>query len=495
MNGLQQKNEETAAVSRSQATRTNTAGIPINKEECDVRAGKRGPLLMSNTRLYERNSIFNRERIPERVVHANGSGAFGTFRVTKDVTKYTKAKFLSEVGKETPMVARFSTVAGESGFADADRDVRGFGLRFYTEEGNFDCVGNNTPIFFLRDPTKFQDFIHSQKRNPRTHLRDWERRWDWWSQAPESIHQVLILFSDRGIPKDYRHMHGYGSHTFSMINDDNERVWIKWHFRTQQGYETLMEDEAMKLRGENPDSSQQDLFESIQNKDFPKWQVCIQVMTDKQAQEFKFDPFDLTKVWSHQDFPLIEVGEFELNRNPDNYFADIEQLAIHPGNLPPGLGASPDPVLQIRMIAYTDAANYRIGVNHAQLPVNRPKCPVAHNVYQDGTMNATANNGGEANYNPNSFETPQDMDQEQDPPLELHGDARKYATGKPDDIYEQPRALFQLLGEDEQHRMYSNIAGKLAGIKQEIIDRQLDIFDHVDEELGRGVRKAMEQSE
>ena len=369
---------------------TTASGRPYAENENTMSVGSRGPLLLQDYILHEKMAHFNRERIPERVVHAKGSGAFGTFTVTHDITKYTKAKLFSKIGKETKVLLRFSTVGGEKGSADTERDPRGFAIKFYTEEGNWDLVGNNTPVFFIKDPKKFGDFIHTQKRDPRTNCKSPTMMWDYWSLNPESLHQVMILMSDRGTPYGYRHMNGYGSHTFSMINVNNERVWVKFHFKTAQGIKNFVNDDAAAMKGKDPDFAQRDLVEAIDNKDFPKWNVKIQVMTDEQAKAFRFNPFDLTKIWPHADFPLIDVGVLELNQVPKNYFAEIEQSAFAPAHVVDGIGYSPDKMLQGRLLSYPDAHRHRLGGNYEQIPVNR--CPYAVNNYQrDGAMAVNGN--------------------------------------------------------------------------------------------------------
>jgi catalase len=380
---------------------TTSAGIAVGDNQNALTAGPRGPLLVQDWQLFEKHAHFNRERIPERVVHAKGSGAYGTFTVTQDVTRYTKAAIFSAVGKKTECFARFSTVAGERGAADAERDVRGFALKFYTEAGNWDLAGNNTPVFFVRDPYKFPDFIHTQKRDPATNLRCNTMQWDFWSLSPESLHQVTILFSDRGLPKSFRHMHGFGSHTYSFINAQNERCWVKFHFKTMQGIANLTDAESAQLIGRDRESHQRDLYQSIAKGDFPKWRVMVQVMPERDAEKTLYNPFDLTKVWPHGDYPLIEVGVMELNRNPENYFAEVEQSAFSPANVVPGISHSPDKMLQFRIFSYADAHRYRLGVNYESLPVNRPRCPVA-TYYRDGTLRFDDNSGGSVNYEPNS---------------------------------------------------------------------------------------------
>ncbi|HEX8786128.1 MAG TPA: catalase, partial [Telluria sp.] len=374
---------------------TTASGIPVADDQNSITAGPRGPVLLQDVHLIEKLQHFNRERIPERVVHAKGSGAYGSFTVTHDITQYTKARLFSQVGKQTATFLRFSTVGGEKGSADTERDPRGFAVRFYTEEGNWDLVGNNTPTFFLKDGIKFPDFIHTQKRDPQTNLKSSQMMWDFWSRAPESLHQVTSLFSDRGTPDGYRHMDGFGSHTYSLINEDGQRVWVKWHFKTQQGIRNLGAQEAVRLAGVDPDYAQRDLFKAIASGDFPRWRVEIQVMDEAQRARWEartgWDAFDLTKVWPQGEFPRMPVGILELNRNPDNYHADVEQAALSPSNIVPGMGYSPDKMLQARLFAYHDAQLYRVGTNHQHLPVNRPRCPF-HNQQRDGAM-AIANGG------------------------------------------------------------------------------------------------------
>jgi catalase len=423
-------------------------------------------------------------------VHAKGSGAFGTFTVTKDITKYTKAKIFSAVGKQTPCLVRFSTVAGERGAADAERDVRGFAIKFYTEEGNWDLVGNNTPVFFVRDPYKFPDFIRTQKRDPRTNLRNPTAMWDFWSLSPESLHQVTILFSDRGLPKSYRHMNGYGSHTYSFINAGNQRVWVKFHFKTLQGIQTLTEAEAEQIVGRDRESHQRDLYESIERGEFPKWRLMVQIMTEAEAKRTPYNPFDLTKVWPHGDFPLHEVGIMELNRNPENYFAEIEQAAFSPANVVPGIGHSPDKMLQFRIFSYADAHRYRLGVNYEQLPVNRPVCPV-HTYHRDGAMRFDSNGGGSVNYEPNSFGGPKENPAYKEPPLELAGAADRYDHRAGNDDYTQAGNLYRLLPAAEKQRLHQAIAGTMKGVPAEIVERQLAHFAKADPAYAEGVRAAL----
>jgi catalase len=466
---------------------TTNDGVPIGMQQA-LTAGARGPVLLQDVALLEQMQHFNRERIPERVVHAKGSGAFGTFTVTNDVTQYTKAAFLSKVGKKTEMFARFSTVAGERGAADAERDVRGFALKFYTEEGNWDMTGNNTPVFFVRDPYKFQMFIHTQKRDPRTNLRCMDMQWDFWSLCPESLHQVTILFSDRGIPAGYRFMHGFGSHTYSLINARNQRVWCKFHFKTQQGIKNLSDEEATRIIGEDRESHQRDLFEAIERAEFPKWRMFIQVMTQEQADGFRWNPFDLTKVWPHREFPLIEVGVVELNRNSDNYFADVEQAAFNPSALVPGIGASPDKMLQARLMSYADTHLYRLGVNYRELPVNRPRCAVA-SYMRDGAMATARDYAGRPNYWPNSREgTPQPDERFKDPAWEL-GEVivDRYDSTKDHDDFTQAGDLYRLFDDAQRDRLTTRIAGVLRQARPVVQQRQLPHFFAADPDYGRRV--------
>jgi catalase len=466
---------------------TTADGTPIADNQNALTAGARGPLLMQDVQLLEQMQHFNRERIPERVVHAKGSAAYGTFTVTNDVTRYTRAAFLSEVGKQTETFLRFSTVAGERGAADAERDVRGFALKFYTEEGNWDMVGNNTPVFFVRDPYKFAQFIHTQKRHPQTNMRDMNMQWDFWSLCPESLHQVTILFSDRGLPRSYRHLNAYGSHTYSLINADGERVWCKFHFKTLQGIACMTDAEATALVGTDRESHQRDLFEAIERGDYPKWRFCIQVMTEAQAEQFQWNPFDLTKVWPHADFPLIEVGILELNRNPENYFAEVEQASFSPSATVPGISWSPDKMLQARLMSYADAHRYRVGNNYQQLPVNKPRCPVMH--YQRDGMMSVGQGGNTPNYFPNSDAgAPKDHAVYREPALPLGEVAvDRYNSREGHDDYTQVGNLYRLMPSDEQDRLHKAIAGALGQARPDIQMRQLCHFFQADIEYGRGV--------
>lgn len=471
-------------------TLTTTAGAPVADNQNSQSAGPRGPLLLQNVHLIEKLAHQNRERIPERVVHAKGSAAYGTFTVTHDVTKYTRAKVFAEVGKQTEVLLRFSTVAGERGAADAERDVRGFALKFYTEEGNWDLVGNNTPVFFIRDPMKFPDFIRTQKRHPATNMRSATAMWDFWSLSPESLHQLTILFSDRGLPRGYRHINGYGSHTYSFLNADGERFWVKFHFKTQQGHAHWTNEEAAKVVGDDRESSQRDLYDAIARGDFPKWSVFVQVMPETEAETTPYNPFDLTKVWPHGDYPLIPVGELELNRNPDHYFAEVEQASFSPSNIVPGIGFSPDKMLQGRLFAYADAHRYRVGTHYESLPVNRPRCPV-HTYHADGPMRFDAPKGSDAYYEPNSFGGPAQATEVKEPPLRIDGDADAYDHRAGNDDFAQPRALFALFDDGQEQRLFSNIAAAMAGVPEDIVRRQVALFTQVDPAYGEGVAKAV----
>ena len=477
---------------------TTASGIPVEDNQNSLTAGPRGPLLLQDFHLIEKLQHFNRERIPERVVHAKGSGAYGTFTVTHDIRHLTKARLFAAVGKQTETFVRFSTVGGERGSADTERDPRGFAIRFYTEEGNWDLAGNNTPMFFIKDPIKFPDFVHTQKRDPQTNLKSPTMMWDFWSRAPESLHQVTMLFSDRGTPDGYRHMDGFGSHTYSLINAGGERVWVKWHFKTQQGIRNLSAAEAQRLAGSDPDYAQRDLFDAIARGDFPRWNVFVQVMSDEQRIAWEartgWNAFDLTKVWPHGDFPRIPVGVLELNRNPKNYHAEVEQAAFSPANVVPGLGYSPDKMLQGRLFAYHDAQLYRVGTNHQHLPVNRPRCPF-HHQQRDGAMAGTGadNNGGSApNYHTIDAAgvTTQGFGHG-DPGWAVEGTAGRHDPRGRDDDTTQAGNLFRLLPAAEKQNLFDNIASAMAGVAAEIQARQLAHFDRADAAYGAGVRAAL----
>ncbi|MYI90172.1 MAG: catalase [Gammaproteobacteria bacterium] len=473
-------------------TLTTTAGAPVADNQNSVTAGPRGPVLLQDYQLIEKLAHQNRERIPERVVHAKGWGTYGTFKVTDDISDYTNASIFSEVGKETPLLIRFSTVAGELGAADAERDVRGFAVKFYTDEGNWDLVGNNTPVFFIRDPLKFPDFIRTQKRHPRTNLRSPTAMWDFWSLSPESLHQVTILMSDRGLPTAPMYMNGYGSHTFSFWNDDGERFWVKFHFKTQQGHKHFTNAEAAQVIGESRESYQEQLYSAIEDGEYPRWTLFVQIMPETDAAKTSYNPFDLTKVWPHGEYPLIKVGEVDLNRNPDNYFSEIELAAFSPSNVVRGIGFSPDKVLQARIFAYADAHRYRLGTHYEALPVNAPRCPV-HHYHKDGSMRFFANDTGDSNayYEPNSIDGPAENARYIEPPMAIEGDVQRYDHREGNDDYSQPGALFQLFDEAQRQRLFSNIAEAMQGVPEDIVYRQLGHFQKAHPEYALGVAKAL----
>ena len=470
---------------------TTVAGAPVVDNQNAMTAGPRGPMLLQDVWFLEKLAHFDREVIPERRMHAKGSGAFGTFTVTHDITRYTKAKIFSEIGKTTEMFVRFSTVAGERGAADAERDIRGFAMKYYTEEGNWDLVGNNTPVFFLRDPLKFPDLNHAVKRDPRTNMRSAKNNWDFWTSLPEALHQVTITMSERGIPLSYRHMHGFGSHAYSMINDRNERVWVKFHLVTQQGIKTLTDAEAAALVARDRESHQRDLYEAIERGDFPRWKMFIQVMTAEQAEKMRYNPFDLTKVWHKGEFPLQEVGFFELNRNPDNYFADVEQAAFNPANIVPGIGFSPDKMLHGRLFSYGDAQRYRLGVNHHQIPVNAPRCPV-NSYHRDGQMRVNDNAGSTLGYEPNSYGEWQEQPDFKEPALPINGAGDHWNFREDDDnYYTQPGKLFRLMPPEKQQVLFENTARAMGDAPKEIKIRHIGNCLKADPAYGKGVADAL----
>ena len=471
---------------------TTAAGAPVADNQNVETAGPRGPMLLQDVWHLEKLAHFHREVIPERRMHAKGSGAFGSFTVTHDITRYTKAALFGAVGKQTGVFARFSTVAGERGAADAERDIRGFAVKFYTEQGNWDLVGNNTPVFFMRDPLKFPDLNHAVKRDPRSNLRSAQNNWDFWTLLPEALHQVTIVMSERGIPASYRHMHGFGSHTFSFINAAGERHWVKFHFVSQQGIVNLTDAEAAQLIAKDRESSQRDLFEAIERGEYPRWTLKVQLMTEQQAAQAAFNPFDLTKVWPHKDYPLHDVGVLELDRNPDNYHADVEQAAFTPANVVPGIGFSPDRMLQSRLFAYGDAQRYRLGVNHHAIPVNAPRCPF-HSYHRDGAMRVDGNQGGSIGYEPNSQGEWQQQAAYAEPPLALGGDAARYNHRADDDYYSQPRALFRLMDEQQRQALFDNTARSLAGVPLEIQQRHIENCNKADAAYGAGVSAALDK--
>jgi len=476
---------------------TTASGRPYSEFENSMTVGNRGPILLQDYFLHEDMAHFNRERIPERVVHAKGTGAFGTFTVTHDITQYTKAKVFSEIGKKTKIFARFSIVGGEKGGADSERDPRGFALKFYTEDGNWDLAGNNTPVFFIKDPKKFSHFIHTQKRDPKTNCKSPTMMWDFFSLNPESLHQVLILMSDRGTPFSYRHMDGFGSHTFSLFNKNNERIWVKFHFKTLQRIKNFNEKQANEMKGIDLDHAQRDLVEAIDKKNFPRWALKIQVMTSDQAKTFRWNPFDITKVWLHKDFPLIDVGIMELDEIPENYFRDVEQSAFDPAHVVDGIGYSPDKLLQGRLLSYPDAQRYRLGVNYEQIPVNR--CPYAVTNYQrDGFMQIGDNGGASPNYRPNSFDDIVADESYKEPATQLDSNIADWfgRNENDDDHYTQPGLLYRkVMTEQDRENLVSNIVSSMRGIcgekKDEIINRQLSHFSRADKQLGKAVSKGL----
>jgi len=471
---------------------TTSAGAPIADNQNTLTAGPRGPVLLEDHQLIEKLAHQNRERIPERTVHAKGWGAFGTLTVTNDITRFTRARIFSGIGKKTDLLIRFSTVAGELGAADAERDVRGFAIKFYTEEGNWDLVGNNTPVFFVRDPLKFPDFIHTQKRHPKTNLRSTTAMWDFWSLSPESLHQVTTLFSDRGLPLSPRFMNGYGSHTYSFWNERGERYWVKFHFKTQQGHRFLTNEEAAKVVGTTRESFGEDLQSAIERAEFPRWTMQVQIMPEGDAEKTSYNPFDLTKVWPHAEYPPIDVGVMELNRNPENYFTEIEMAAFSPSNKVRGIGFSPDKMLQARVFSYADAHRYRLGTHYEALPVNAPRCPV-RTYHKDGAMRFFQNGSvnPDAYYEPNSFGGVMQDSAFVEPPLRISGDAARYDHRQGNDDFSQPGALFRLFDSGQKQRLFSNIAAAMKGVPMEIIERQLSLFDRVDAAYGEGVRTAL----
>ena len=473
---------------------THENGAPVIDNTNSLTAGKHGPVLLEDTWLLEKLAHFDREVIPERRMHAKGSGAFGHFTVTHDVTEYTCAKLFSKIGKQTKVFVRFSTVAGERGAADAERDIRGFAVKFYTEEGNWDLVGNNTPVFFIRDPLQFPDLNHAVKRDPQTNLRSPQTNWDFWTMLPEALHQVTIVMSDRGIPASYRHMHGFGSHTYSLINAKGKRVWVKYHWRTQQGIKNLTNEEAASIVAHDRESHQRDLFDAIERSDFPRWTLYFQIMTEEQSSFYKENPFDITKVWSHKEYPLIEVGVLELNRNPENYFAEVEQAAFNPTHLVPGLGLSPDKLLQGRLFSYGDAHRYRLGVNHDQIPVNRPRCPM-HSYHRDGLMRVDGNAGATKGYSPNSIgEWKTRPTAHAQSPIGCSAVRHSPYEDRWDDCFYQPGNLYRLMTEDKRALLIKNTAEDMKPVTYNIKYRHTAHCYLADEEYGTRLAEAMHLS-
>src|ERR1700675_2060767 len=469
---------------------TNATGSPVADNTNIMTAGRRGPALLQDIWLIEKLAHFDREVIPERRMHAKGWGAYGTFTTTHDITKYTKAKIFSEIGKETPIFMRFSSVAGERGAADAERDIRGFALKFYTEDGNWDIVGNNTPVFFFRDPLRFSDLNHAIKRDPRTGLRSAQNNWDFWTLLPEALHQVTIVMSDRGIPRSFRNMHLFGSHAFSMFNAEDKRTWVKFHFRSQQGIENLTDEAAAAVVANDRESNGRDLFEAIERGDFPRWTLFIQVMTEEQAKRHKHNPFDLTKVWPKADYPLIEVGVMELNRYPENYFAEVEQAAFSPANVVPGISFSPDKVLQGRLFSYGDTQRYRLGVNFNHIPVNAPKCPF-HSYHRDGAMRTDGNLGRTPTYFPNSRNEWIDQPNLNEPPLEMDGVGDHWDHRVDDDHYQQPGNLFRMMNAEQRQTLFDNTARQIGGAAKHIQERHIANCTKADPAYGDGVARAL----
>ncbi|MCZ4097187.1 catalase [Streptomyces sp. SID13666] len=475
-------------------TLTTESGAPVADNQNSASAGLGGPLLIQDQQLIEKLARFNRERIPERVVHARGSGAYGYFEVTDDVTGFTRADFLNTVGKRTETFIRFSTVADSLGGADAVRDPRGFALKFYTEEGNYDLVGNNTPVFFIKDPIKFPDFIHSQKRDPFTGIQEADNVWDFWSHSPEATHQITWLFGDRGIPASYRHMNGYGSHTYQWTNAQGEAFFVKYHFKTNQGVRSLSSEQAAEQVGADANSHQRDLVQAIERGVNPSWTLHVQIMPAAEAAEYRFNPFDVTKVWPHSDYPLQRVGRLVLDRNPDNVFQEVEQAAFSPNNFVPGIGPSPDKMLQGRLFAYADAQRYRLGVNHTLLPVNAPKATEAVNYGRDGLAATRNGKRGLKNYEPNSYEGPSQTDLALSAPQAVSGytGTHEAPLHVKDDHFFQAGELYRLMSEDEKSRLIANIAGFLSQVtRDDVIERNLAHFHAADTEYGARLEESV----
>lgn len=488
-----QLNEFKSQQKNGPAVATNGNGAPIGVKTASQTVGRRGPILLQDVNFLDEMSHFDRERIPERVVHAKGAGAFGYFEVTNDISKYTAAKVFDKVGKRTPVAIRFSTVGGESGSADTVRDPRGFAVKFYTDDGVWDVVGNNTPIFFIRDPILFPSFIHTQKRNPKTHLKDPDMFWDFISLRAETTHQVMFLFSDRGIPDGYRFMNGYGSHTFKLVNDKCETHFVKFHFKTAQGIKNLPVDKADLLSGADPDYSIRDLHTAIAEGQFPSWDLKIQVMTEDQAAKHTDNPFDVTKVWSQKEFPLIPVGRMTLDRNPNNYFAEVEQIAFAPAHLVPGIEPSPDKMLQGRLFSYTDTHRHRLGANYLQLPVNCPYRVSVKNYQRDGPMCVNDNQGSAPNYFPNSFEGPEPVQRARNlqAPYELSGEVYRFDSGD-EDNFSQPKVFWnKVLDAEARKRLVSNIAGHLVNAQPFIQERAIGNFSQVSVDFGKALTEAI----
>ena len=468
----------------------HASGAPVEDNDNSLTAGPRGPVLLQDIWLLEKLAHFDREVIPERRMHAKGAGAYGQFVVTGDVTAYSSAALFASVGKTTPVFVRFSTVAGERGAADAERDIRGFAVKFYTEQGNWDLVGNNTPVFFFRDPLRFPDLNHAVKRDPRTGLRSPTSNWDFWTLLPEALHQVTIVMSERGIPRSYRHMHGFGSHTFSVVNRQGLRHWVKFHWVCQQPIENWTDAQASLACGSDRETHQRDLFQAIDDGDHPRWTLCMQVMTEAQARAHRHNPFDVTKVWPKGEFPLIEVGVMQLDRNPENFFAEVEQAAFSPANVVPGIGFSPDRMLQARLFSYGDAQRYRLGVNHHQIPVNAPRCPV-HAYHRDGQMRVDGNAGRTLAYAPNSYAQWQGEGRATGTRLALDGDAAHWDHRVDEDHFEQPGNLFRAMSAEQRQALFDNTARSIGPVPVEIQQRHLAHCHRADPAYAAGVAQAL----
>ncbi len=468
---------------------TTNQGSPVYNDQASITTGQPTYTLLQDTHLVEKLAHFDRERIPERVVHAKGAGAYGYFEVTHDITKYTCADFLSEIGKKTDVFARFSTVGGEKGSADSARDPRGFAVKFYTKEGNYDMVGNNTPVFFIRDAIKFPDFIHTQKRHPATNLKDPDMFWDFLSLTPESIHQVMVLFSDRGTPASYRYMNGFTGHSIMWYNKKGEYYWIKLHFKTKQGVKNLTLEEASSMESIDPDHATRDLSTSITKGNFPEWTVYAQIMTPEEAKNYKFDPFDITKVWFQSDYPLIPVGKMVLNKNPENYFSEVEQAAFSPGNLVPGIAPSPDKMLQGRIFSYPDTHRHRLGANFHMLPINAPKS-AAKNYQRDGSMNLHSE--GAPNYYPNTFGGPEPDVAYTPPPVDVKGLIDRHEYELSDIDFVQAGALYsRVMTDNDKSNLIKNVSSHLKNAQQRIQLRQTAIFYKADADCGTRLSKAL----
>ena len=465
---------------------TTSNGMPVDDNQNSLTAGEYGPVLIQDYHLIDKLAKFDRERIPERVVHAKGSGAHGILKITQDISKYCRAGIFKDIGKEINCFMRFSTVGGEQGTSDSDRDPRGFAIKFYTEEGNWDIVGNNTPVFFIRDPIKFPDFIHSVKRDPKNGLKNPTHFWDFISHTPESIHQIMILFSNHGTPRGYRYMHGYGSHTFKWINNNNEGFFVKYHFKTNQGVKNFTDEESVQMRGLSPDFARKDLYEAISKKEFPSWTFCVQIMPEKEAANYKFNIFDVTKIWPHKDFPLIEVGILTLNRNPENFFAEVEQAAFTPANMLPGIEPSFDKMLQGRLFSYNDTHRHRLGGNFDLLPINCPYKAKINNNIRDGFLNSGKNGGSQTNYEPSSFNPTSFNPMSKISPSTLKGTVGRYKPNHPNDDFLQPRNLYNnVMNDYEKDHLIKNLVNDLKQVPKNIQQRQLNIFYKVDVKLAK----------